>query len=113
MRIDKLFHVLVVSGAAVTAGLVGCGDEKGEEGNSGGTGSGGSSAGSSASGSGGSSGGSGGSGSGDACEAKCAPNETNASWTDCDGCCCWLPAGSSSPIGPICGEEPCCEGRGR
>src|SRR5262245_32481765 len=101
MKIEKLFHVLVVSGAAATTGLLGCGDEEGQEGNSGGASSGGS----------GSSAGSGGSGGGaDACDAKCGPSAVTDAWTDCNGCCCWLPIGSTASSGSeICGVEPCCE----
>jgi hypothetical protein len=48
------------------------------------------------------------------CEAVCMPDTQVATWIDCNGCCCWLPAGSSHSGGtPICGSEPCCIGRGR
>jgi hypothetical protein len=170
MRVEKLFQVLVVSGASATVGLFGCGDDTeggngptggsggaggsgaaaggdggasttggaggasatggstatggagaaGGEGGSGGAGAAGGDGGSGGAGAAGGSGGTGGSVSGDAgadadaCEAICEPNETSGAWTDCGGCCCWLAAGETAPVGvPICGEEPCCAGRGR
>ncbi|MGH7435989.1 MAG: hypothetical protein ACRENE_09970 [Polyangiaceae bacterium] len=89
MDIAKLFQVLVVTGASTTVGLAAC----------------------SSTSSGGGSGGS--SEEGGACAAACHPNATTASWTDCNGCCCWLPVGATCAAGPICGNEPCCAGRGR
>jgi hypothetical protein len=48
---------------------------------------------------------------------QCKVNVTNATWIDCNGCCCWLPAGSTTTHGTqICGADaanPCCAGRGR
>jgi hypothetical protein len=137
MKLEKLFHVLVVTGAASTLGLPACGDDD-DDGNTGGTsGSGGSTGGGSGtggsgtggsgtggSGTGGSSasGGSGGSsatggsgGGGDACESQCQDSACGNGWIDCNGCCCWLAPGSSGLCAPVgCpADEECCEGRGR
>jgi hypothetical protein len=119
MKVDKLFHVLVVAGAASTVGLVACGDDEGgeEEGTGGGgPGTGGASATGGASSTGGDTASTGGDSSstggesGDSCDAVCEPSSALASWTDCNGCCCWLPIGQTTTRGsPICGEEPCCE----
>src|SRR5689334_7792773 len=111
MNIERLFKVLVVTGAS-SAGLIGCGGDSGPSTPSG--------TGGHANGSGGASQGAGGSsamgtggaaGSGMMCD--CHPNVTVSSWTDCGGCCCWLAPGQTSMIGtPICGVEPCCAGKG-
>jgi len=116
MKLDKLFNVLVVAGASSTAGLglFGCGgdDDDGGSGDGGLTASGGGSSAGGSSSTGGSGAGTGGS-SGDACEAACGPSSAVASWTDCNGCCCWLAVGDTTTTGsPICGEEPCCAGKG-
>src|SRR5580658_2595441 len=97
MNIEKLFQVIVVMGASSTAGLAACGSST--------TGTNGPSSDDSDSSSG---------ATGEACTAVCHPDPQTATWTDCNGCCCWLPAGSTSPFAtPICGTEPCCAGRGR
>jgi hypothetical protein len=121
MKLEKLFHVLVVTGAAATVGLVGCGDDdEGDNDNVGGASPGGSNASGGTGGArggttatGGTSGGSGGAAA-DMCEDMCAPHQNVDSWIVCDGCCCWLAVGRTSgdPV-PICPEEPCCDGRGR
>jgi hypothetical protein len=91
MNVAKLFQVLVVTGASTTAGLAACGS-------SGGGGPGGASN----------------SGEGSMCASVCKPNATTAAWTDCNGCCCWLAVGETCAVGtPICGNDPCCVGRGR
>lgn len=111
MKIERLFQVLVVTGASSTAGLVGSGLVGcGSDNSPGPTGTGGAAG--MTSSTGGSSSGTGGA-SGADCNAACHPDPALASWTDCNGCCCWLPAGMSSPCGTICGNEPCCVGRGR
>jgi hypothetical protein len=118
MVLERLFQVLVVMGASSTVGLTACGGDDGDDGAGGTSGAGGSApstGGATATGGSGgsSSAGEGGSGGGDACEAECGPNATNPAWTDCGGCCCWLAPGATGLGVPICGEEPCCEGRGR
>jgi len=134
MKIERLFHVLVVAGASSTAGF-GCSTDTtggndgggtgatssgtgGEDSGAGATGSGGSMGTGGSKGSGGSAGSSGApdasTGDGGMCEAVCHKSTTVASWIDCNGCCCWLPIGTMAPAGsPTCGEEPCCIGRGR
>jgi hypothetical protein len=112
MRIDKLFGVLVVAGASSTAGLNGCSSSTT-------TGGGGTDAGGSGTDDSGASSGSGGSmgdgsmgGEGSSC--ACMPETQVPAWIDCNGCCCWLPAGATSAAKtPICGVEPCCAGKGR
>src|SRR5689334_3778011 len=120
MRVEKLFHVLVVAGASSTAGgVVACGDDNTGTGTTPSSQGGASAQGGSKSNGGSTSGGGstsqGGSTTGDTCESKCKPDPQQATWTDCNGCCCWLPAGTTAHAGPtaICGEEPCCAGRGR
>ncbi|MGH7440501.1 MAG: hypothetical protein ACRENE_32835 [Polyangiaceae bacterium] len=127
MDISKLFQVLVVTGASTTVGLAACSssssggggseDGGGSSGASGSSSSGGSSSSSSSSGGSTSSSSSGAAATGadgEACSAVCHPSATLASWTDCNGCCCWLPIGTTAPAGsPTCGDEPCCIGRGR
>ena len=135
MKIERLFHVLVVAGASSTAGF-GCSTDTTPGGDAGGTGAtssgtGGEDSGAGATSSGGSMGTGGSKGSGGAagsssaapdagtgdggmCEAVCHPSTTLARWIDCNGCCCWLPVGVPASAGsPTCGEEPCCIGRGR
>jgi hypothetical protein len=122
MRIDKLFQVLVVAGASSTVGLNGCSSSSGGSGGEDAGGPGTDGAGASSSSGGSSSGGSSSSGSsssggtsadGSAC--MCGPDPQVSTWTDCNGCCCWLAAGVATPSGvttPICGVEPCCAGKG-
>ena len=115
MNIERLFQVLVVTGAS-SAGLVGCGGDSGTPSGTGGhaNASGGASQGDGgAKGDGGSgaTGAGGAAGSGAMCD--CHPNATVSSWIDCGGCCCWLAPGQTTMIGtPICGVEPCCAGKG-
>ena len=127
MKVERLFQVLVIAGTSSAAGVVGCNDDDnpaptgtgGSTGDATGTGGGGATG----TGGGGATGTGGGGAAGKeggvaACDAVCTP-DTNApsgqTWTDCNGCCCWLPAGTTAHAGPvaICGEEPCCAGRGR
>src|SRR5262245_42344591 len=103
MKIDRLFQVLVVSGAsAVSLGLAGCGDDDPAPGPTGASG---------APGSGGSS--------GDQCNAVCGPSKnvpSGQNWIDCNGCCCWIGPGIMLPstLSPPCPTtESCCTGRGR
>lgn len=109
MNIERLFKVLVVTGASA-AGVAGCGGSgtnmpTGTGGHSSSNGSGGESA---AAGSGGAAGGAA------SCDAVCKPSKIVSSWIDCNGCCCWLPAGMTcASDDKICGDEPCCVGRGR
>lgn len=129
MKAERLFQVLVIAGASSTAGVVGCNDDNNPvptgagggdasgTGGSGAAGTGGSGAtgtgGSGAAGTGGSS--AAGTGGGASCDCQPDPNApTGQSWTDCNGCCCWLPAGTTAHAGPtaICGVEPCCAGKG-
>ena len=124
MRIDKLFGVLVVAGASSTVGLNGCSSSTSGGGDAGGSGTDDTGASSGSAGSGASSG-SGGSGAssgsdagmgGDSSSCVCMPDTQVATWTDCNGCCCWLAAGTPKPAGvttAICGVEPCCAGKGR
>ncbi len=114
MKIDRLFQVLVVTGASSTVGIVGCGSD-GSGGSS--TGTGGETATGGATASGGvtaSGGAAAGGAAGSTCDAVCHVSATNPAWTDCNGCCCWLPIGDTTTLGSqICGQEPCCIGRGR
>ncbi|HEX4478327.1 MAG TPA: hypothetical protein VH142_24765 [Polyangiaceae bacterium] len=120
MKIDRLFQVLVVTGASSTVGIVGCGSDNsggsstgtgGETATGGATASGGETATGGATASGGAAAGG---AAGSSCDAVCHPSATLATWTDCNGCCCWLPIGTPAPVGsPTCGQEPCCVGRGR
>jgi hypothetical protein len=138
MKISKLFHVLVVTGASTTVGLAACSSSDSGGGTTGGTGGGSaagttsSAAGHTATGGGGATatggggatatggggatamGGTGGAG---MCAAVCMPDVDASSalkWTDCNGCCCWLAAGKTTThTTMICGDEPCCAGRGR
>ncbi|HEY2406033.1 MAG TPA: hypothetical protein VGI10_08520 [Polyangiaceae bacterium] len=104
MKINKLFHVLVVAGASSTVGLAACGsDTTNPTPAAGGTGS----AGTGAS--------AGTAGSADMCAAQCNNTACNLG-TVCNGCCCWLPAGSAMGLcaQEICpATETCCVGRGR
>jgi hypothetical protein len=117
MKVERLFKVLVVASASSTAGLAGCSDDDTPPpaGTGGTTGDAATTGGAGAVGTGGTAGTEGG---GASCDAVCMP-DTNApsgqNWIDCNGCCCWLPAGTTTHAGPtpICGEEPCCAGRGR
>ncbi|MGO9833702.1 MAG: hypothetical protein ACLP1X_05755, partial [Polyangiaceae bacterium] len=88
MRIDKLFQVLVVAGASSTVGLNGCssGSGGGGGGDAGGPGTDGAGASSS----------SGGGTSADGSACMCGPDPQLSTWTDCNGCCCWLAPGSTS-----------------
>jgi hypothetical protein len=105
MKIDRLFQILVVTGAAsVAGGLVGCGDDTPAPG-PGGTGG-------AAAGTGGASGAD--------CNTICGPSQNAPSgtdWTDCDGCCCWLAPDTPAPaagLSPGCpASQTCCAGRGR
>lgn len=119
MNIERLFNILVVTGASSTVGLFGCSSDKGTSGgNDAGTGTGGStSTGGKSSGDGGGAATGGGTSSGgsatDAGMCSCGPSKTVASWIDCNGCCCWLAVGQTTMIGSqICGDTPCCKGKG-
>jgi hypothetical protein len=118
MKVERLFKVVVIAGASSAAGLVGCGDDDDPPpvGTGGATGDAAATGGAGAVGTGGG-GTAGAEGGGVSCDAVCMPDPNAPSgqtWIDCNGCCCWLPAGTphSGPIA-ICGEEPCCAGRGR
>ncbi|HEX4339941.1 MAG TPA: hypothetical protein VH062_28735 [Polyangiaceae bacterium] len=125
MNIEKLFNVLVVTGASSTVGLLGCSaDVHGLGNDDAGTGgaetggkpsSGGADAGTGGASSGGAAGAAGAAGSeSDSGMCSCKPSSVTPTWTDCDGCCCWLPVGATTTIGSqICGETPCCIGKGR
>src|SRR5690349_377509 len=113
MNIERLFQVLVVTGAS-SATIVGCG---GDSGTGTPSGAGGHASGGASHGGGTSDGGSGttgaGGAAGSAAMCDCKPSAVVASWIDCNGCCCWLAPGMTTMIGsPICGEEPCCAGKG-
>ncbi|HVU03686.1 MAG TPA: hypothetical protein VHE30_18130 [Polyangiaceae bacterium] len=115
MRVEKLFNVLVMAGVSAAAGFgtTGCGDDSSTGGGGGGAPAAGGGQGTGGASSGGQGGGGGGGGA-NSCDTKCAPSPDLASWTDCGGCCCWLPIGTTAPVGsPTCGDEPCCVGRGR
>src|SRR5690348_14293991 len=106
MNIERLFKVLVVTGVS-SGGLFGCGGDSGADmpSGTGGKGSGGAShgdggakgdgasqgSGGASTGATGSGGATGTGGSGAMCD--CKPSAAVASWTDCNGCCCWLPVG--------------------
>jgi hypothetical protein len=98
MKIDRLFQVLVVAGASsVAGGVIGCGEDDPSP---------------SPSGTGGAAASTGGAAGAMACD--CKASTANGAWTDCNGCCCWLPPGATAVSGsPICGPEPCCTGKGR
>jgi hypothetical protein len=98
------------TGGSDSKGAGGATGSGGAKGAGGATGSGGSSS-AGAAGSSGSAGAAGGT-----CKAVCHKSTYSAAWTDCNGCCCWLPLGSMTTRGSqICGDEPCCkvDGNGR
>lgn len=112
MKIDRLFQVLVITGASSTVGLAACGSDKGGSSDAG-TGGATSSGGSTGAETGGSTSSAGTSGS-DGSMCSCKAETTVPTWIDCGGCCCWLAAGQTSPAPtPICGAQPCCIGHGR
>jgi hypothetical protein len=120
MKINKLFHVLVVTGASSTVGLIGCGSDStttpsGASGSSGSSNAGSSNGGTGGSGTAGSgtagTGGSGTAGTGTAgsagssatCDVQ--PNACAAGKV-VNGCCCWIAQGSTG----ICSFDGCAAG---
>src|SRR5882672_10948205 len=90
MKIDRLFQVLVITGASSTVGLAACGSDKGSSGDAG-TGGATSSGGNAGAETGGSTskagGGNAGTAGSDGSECSCKPETAIPMWIDCGGCC--------------------------